>query len=295
MSWAWRGTSAALLLLAACSKDPEQESAMPPSAQAEVAETTAPTAPEPNYLQANFNRALSVLPSGFEGNSWTAMLRTVEATTLNNSKEPYETHAEFAARLAKSLPPILYGEVSTTGLVGIVIPIKNSRLSYDVERQQLHIRSDPEIVDLPQKNALPLRTERSELGVKDTSHLSRVVPKYPSRMNHVVIRIGGLSLDKPALDKMRVDVSLPVPRQKAREMQWNQVSYLYIGKLAPPFASIFKSLEMSDDPPYLYTEYEYELLHLALEEVWLFDRTSGEVLKKFGGSTKPAQKRKSTR
>jgi hypothetical protein len=253
------------------------------------------------YSQSPFSGNLT---RGFLGHDARAICRAIEKTGPKEKAE-FETTAQYEARLAGQAKKTLYGTLTMSSTFAFVVPTHESpkfvgsmyplnlRTKYDADSETMN-------VEIGFSSMHPRGDEYAE-GVRsiiwnevsrtDGSYLGSNAFGATTRVERTTETTTGLAFDiattplyrgKGSLDKIVSEsrrTSFHVSPQRAKLLK-DGLRILVIATLIDPYTV---NTEEYKDPTLEYPYEEtrrYRYLKVAIEDVWIFDLTSGEVFVK---------------
>lgn len=277
LSLSARRTVPALVLLSALTPLSSAQPRKPAPARSAKPPAKAQTAPKP---EKPFDDTVAKLPAAFAGNTveWVLKNRTIPA------KGEFETSAEYNQRLEK-FKSELYA----------FVPNEPENFDYDADTETFAAEIYPGITDVHSRSGWyfrPFDVHRTKLSEatyvgSNAFGAKALVTKTKSKLTQVVISetedILHHSFDS-------IDISFKLPRDTARSVKPN----LRIAFICSPKPEQFEPATPSDvkgatgyaisdatiDSPTESWTY-YVALRADLRQIWVFDRSTGQVLGRF--------------
>lgn len=189
----------------------------------------------------------------------------------------YEKSDEYETRVANWMTTKFYGELKPTDILAFPaipkIAPDTVNFEYDADAELLRVKvaceQDPYLA-----HGCWLETSYNSKNLGSRIGTTRMGVKFRVT-SHVALSVG-LGVKEPILN---IRFSIPMDRDTAIKLK-NRLGILAVGRMASPYA-IEKTLSSTaslDDPKESLTY--YQILHFHLQEIWLFDVQSGDVLHK---------------
>jgi hypothetical protein len=253
-------------------------------------------APSP-YLNRSFEPSTSTISPSFRGHDAEALWAAVAARKRGLQKSEFETQAEYDGRAAAfSRVPVL-GGLTPGSTFAFIVPLE---ATYDAENGLMKIANPlSEDYSYLQSSAhsVTLREQRTPVGTYIGTNAFGVKKKILK----VLIRKTELLLEIPNwmkkdvfpspytyVDSLADTVELAMNAPDARRHKPG-LRALLIGNLASPFtASADEHSTPTIDDPYDRTYVKHAVV-LAIQELWIVDVRSGEVLAQYSEEAHRAQ------
>jgi hypothetical protein len=224
-------------------------------------------APKIQYSAEPFTITSAVLPPRFNGNSYFDLYEALlKAPAL--SKGEFESTKQFELRQSDFVSKPLLGGVSRASTIAISLdPTLNGRdftLTYDADTAQMRVRLNE--INFPRGCNLSLTSHSRQTGAYVGSNAfgaKRTVTKH----DVTYFCLGG---------NTGHEVSFPVALEKAMKIKPN-LRVLLIASFEAPYrseSSDYSAATISDPVEVLYSAY---ILHLKVEQVWIYDWITGEI------------------
>lgn len=239
------------------------------------------------HLAAPFDVNATALPGGFTGHDCATIARRLAAMQI--SKDGYESKNEYRDRIDAKLSTPLVGSLTANDPVAFVINLPGEAVRYDAESKLLLAAFEPQNNVSPPDNGytkiagevLSRRDSKNEtyIGANAFGAQTKVTRSKTTVCGVGFQNIGHL---KAGFSPYKFEVSSD--GAKARRLRDN-LAVLAVGSLAEPYLGRFSySISPTLSSPWA-LNLDGEALLMRLDEVWLFDRRSGEILVKI--STPP--------
>jgi hypothetical protein len=261
-------------------------------AMAQTSPKNVPASRAPRWVSAaRFDVNQSTLPPHFMGHDADAVYDAAKRNLSNASQSEFETHAEYLARLAKLPDRSFWGSMTVNDKFAFVLG--------QARCCEIETKYDAELKKMTVKIALDMiRDERGEFfnwaSIWRNTHtqVGSYVGQNPFGAARVVKRINVNDTDLiiedstwldnrcDHTDPSAVSCSVEMDEHQARTFS-NNARVIVIGPLVAPFTSKqIASREPTIDSPYEILTYS-ELLHMKLEQLWIVNILTGEVIVKY--------------
>ncbi len=232
---------------------------------------------EPSYAPAPFDWKVDTLPFDYMGNDVAALYRSLERIDLNKSE--FETTEQYLNRVKATIPDHIYAFKIDT--VGVSKPSK-----YNADLQELDIELPSETISgyelrsssYGSLTAVPIKwnADTSPYTGKSKRGITKRVEKIASDNYQLVI-------DRGSFQPLRISVPLSVDyaRKEKYNLEVLLICQLNLSllkqKLIASERRQIKRPTVSDPRDYSETK---KYITVELEEIWIYNPYSGEILKK---------------
>lgn len=253
------------------------------------------------YSTVSFDLRLPVLPPTFQGHDLAKLYSVLEQRSLSSSKkDEFETTEEYSERIRAEQTKVIIDSLFANSVYAF--KARDCKPQYDADKQTFFAQcklspfaQQPSLrSDFPRNiKAVSWRFESKDLGSYTGTNAFGVSAEV-SRSQLISYNIAIHNWDEfpleevidkddplaPFLDKKKAFLlQMELPPAKAKLLK-PSISALFVCTLAPPFVSKFEDYSAAtlDNPlSVIYTTY---YVHARLVEVWFYNETTGEVLKK---------------
>lgn len=220
------------------------------------------------YSTEQFDIASVTLPPRFEGNSAPALYQALAKPT-SLKKGEFETSAQFESRRVEAWSKPYLGRISIQDAISVSVAPpgeeSNVKLTFDADRSLMNLQLSKAYT--PRGCSFLLASNSKRTGSYVGSNAFGVKANV-NKYDVTSFCIGGLG---------DTNISFPIPREKAAKVKSN-LRALLIGTVAPPYTSVsedYSAAKIDNPAEVIFRAY---ILHLNVEQIWVYDWTSGEVL-----------------
>lgn len=253
-------------------------SALPGMAQLKAA---APQAP-PVDLSA------SSLPGGFPGYDCTAITKRLK--DLKISKDEFESSADYIERTSALLQARLSGEVTGVDPMVFVAQVQGWGARYDADSGFLSVSLSfsPNVMNSDAKLGLVAGEVVADLGTTSRSYVGTNgygAKATVTEFTTTVCAVGFKNVGYAESVQNRYRFQVKMDGQKAKAVK-DRLHVALVGALVPPFVGTYvTSSTATVQNPQSMTRHGDAAI-IRLDEVWLFDKATGEVFDKVSKPSK---------
>lgn len=253
------------------------------AAQSKKAPPAKPAAAQP------FDISATRLPPKFAGADCVALAAALKGRI--KPKTEFETQAQYETRIATAdIDTPVLGQLRLNDPVAIVLDTLLLQMRYDAEHQEASF-SAHDMFALLEPSGVHVMSggdgtllQSTVIGVKRKQLKSREyvgVNAFGARVraSETKYAVCGAVVVDPESPRLRFSFNADVPMEpgKAQALKPN-LGVLVVGRLAPPYtAQLFGAKEATISSPDGYSM-DGEGFVIALQDVWYFDRSTGEVI-----------------
>lgn len=256
--------SATLLALVACGKSNQE----PPKVEPEVVV-------DEGYLKTNFDSKVAKLEPNFMGNDWREFSNFHFKTKLE--KVQSETTNEYNERRRKLWTQPIYAEVKGDGLLAVAAEVNTS---YNADAGVLTISKKIQKMLWTDERIYYVFSQKTPPSIQQGQAAYGIQANVTSHDEfYFGVRPVNKSLKRIPVQNQAVKMKLSA--EEAQTLAESNLKAVYIGKLAfPNFFDIdYRTTKPTLDNPNA-KKSELDILVMKLEEVWLVNGKTGEVLSK---------------
>jgi hypothetical protein len=260
----------------------------------------APTAPREAYSKDELLISAQTLPRNYKGNDPATLLEAISASPALKARSEFETSDQYEARKASFLTGPLTGTLGVSSTFAFVVNDDGYRaptFAFDADTSIMEVSvggiSREFILDKDQAR-LDTLTLTSHL-VSHDSYIGSNAYGAEVKVSSMFIRQFGLTFPTnrwPFQDGDRFDRKwvylIPMSADKARAFKPN-AAILLIAKLVSPWTRHYASGHKAtiDNPTEATIDEQY--LQIQPLQIWIFDRSTGEILAKADSTLNPEQ------
>jgi hypothetical protein len=219
-----------------------------------------PAVSDANYSSASFDTGLSVLPPNFKGHDIERLYKAMKASGITKPKSEFESTVHYDQRQTAFGTTVVIGQLIPADKFAFVLNVKESAITieYDADRQSMSFLTHP---------ADSLSPPASTMEVK-----RRILSRNKFRTSEEAYGVA-VSNEQRAFTWLHVDTSLPMSPEKA-QLKKKDLRLLLVCTLTKPW---IREDEWDTEPT---TDFPraVHLLQVIVDEVWIFDLPTGEIL-----------------
>lgn len=272
-----KGTIALLVLalVAGCSK--EESSSVAREPMPEVLSAPPEFTPTPPPPQMPFDVTASTLDGHFKGNDCKRISDAVSSLDVERSQ--YESSKDYKSRIDSIKENKYLDELKLNSVIAFVDD-KSGSFTYDADKGLLNYWAGPPGYNITASNSSPMLTMSKDTLNQEkylASNAYGASTEVDYKKEHVCV-VTFKNLKFEGLDKPRV-LAIKMPADAARRLE-GLLKTVYIGNLMPPYAGQYEEFRDATytDPHKLYITGRN--LPLRLQQVWIINQATGEVIHK---------------